>query len=520
MTATDFYTNTYNPDVLSCLANLSNDEVFTPPDIVNKMLDMLPQEIFRDKSTTFLDPSCKSGIFLREIAKRLLVGLESEIPDLQARIDHIFHKQLFGIAITEMTSLLSRRGVYCSKYPNGKYSITSFGDVEGNIRFKKIQHRWVGNRCAFCGASKAEYDRDESLETHAYEFIHTSKPEDILKMKFDVIIGNPPYQLSDGGNAASAIPIYQKFVKQAQKLQPRFLTMIIPSRWFTGGRGLDEFRREMLNDDRIRVLHDFVHASECFPGVEIKGGVCFFLWNRDQRGLCEVFTHNGNGNITQTQRPLLESGMETFIRHSEQISVLHKVQSLNEQSFSEMVSANDPFGFDVREKDSYKRVRAPYEMEPFPGSVDFYYNGWRKAGIGHVNKRYIRKNLELVDNYKVFVPRVWGSGDPRTDWVNPFVASPNSCSTETFLAIGPLSNVRTAENIISYMQTKFFHFMVSLIKSTQQAMQRVYTYVPVQDFSESWTDEKLYAKYRLSAEEIAFIESMVRPMDLGGDDDE
>ena len=312
--------NMHTPDVLSCLSNLSNDEVFTPPEIVNQMLDMLPQELFKSPDTKFLDPACKTGVFLREIAKRLLIGLEEQIQDLQERIDHIFKKQLYGIAITELTSLLSRRSLYCSKYPNGQYSICHFDDAEGNVRYRRMKHTWgKDKKCIYCGTSQegelGEDARGNFLETHAYEWIHTVKPEEIFNMKFDVILSNPPYQLSDGGgNGASAKPIYHLFIQKAMELKPRFITMITPSRWFAGGKGLDEFRDEMLHDDRLRIIHDFPDANDCFSGVQIKGGVSYFLWEKDSHGDCKVYSHKGSNISEPVERPLLEKNCDTFIR--------------------------------------------------------------------------------------------------------------------------------------------------------------------------------------------------------------
>ena len=497
----NLFNKVYNPDVLSCLANLSNDEVFTPPEIVNQMLDMLPQELFRNPDTTFLDPACKTGVFLREIAKRLIKGLEPQFPDLQERIDHIFHKQLFGIAITELTSLLSRRGIYCSKYPNSDFSVSKFDTAQGNIRFKHIDHTWVNGRCKYCGTNKT-YDRGEELETHAYEFIHTDNLEKLFNMKFDVIISNPPYQMSDGGGTgSSAKPIYQLFVEQAKKLKPRYLSMIIPSRWFSGGKGLDDFRASMLSDKRIRHLVDYFNAEECFPGVDISGGVCFFLWDRDTEGECTIISHEGQ-KTTEMTRPLLEENADSFVRFNNAISILRKVRNFKESSFESIVSPRKPFGIEATDKIYEKEDINLIPVYAYPKN-------------GYILKYNIRQNKEWINQYKVFISKAYGERGEFPYFVigKPFIGEKGTCCTETYLVIGANDDKVIVENIKKYMMTKFFRFFVLFKKNTQNAAKNVYTFVPLQDFSKPWTDEELYAKYGLTQEEIDFIESMIRPME-------
>ncbi len=515
--ADSIFENVYNPDVLSCLANLSNDEVFTPPTVANDMLDLLPQELFSNPDTKFLDPACKSGVFLREIAKRLRDGLEHQIPDLNERMEHIFKNQLYGIAITELTSLISRRSLYCSAYPNSEYSVVKFDNAEGNIRFRRINHTWRDGKCVFCGAAQSQYSRGDELETHAYEFIHFLKPEEIFNMKFDVIISNPPYQLSDGGAQASASPLYHLFVQQAMKLNPQYLTMIIPARWYAGGKGLDVFRDAMLDDIHIKELHDFPITDDCFPGVNIRGGICYFLWKKDydnSKKLTKVVTHESKKEYV-VHRHLRYENLDIFIRHGRALEILNKIT--NHKSFVSImpnVSSRKPFGLstDFTKTNEYKSNKIGM-LEP----ISCYGKGKQ---IGYVERNAVKTHSDWIDCWKVFVPRANNIGtELNDDNQNTFLGEPKFICTESYMVIGADMNLTkdSCTNLAKYLRTRFARFCHSLAKVSQDATAKTYRFVPMQDFSKPWTDEELYQKYNLTEEEIAFIESMIKPMDLGGD---
>lgn len=526
-----------NPDVLTCIANLSNDEVFTPPEFANRMLDTLAEawaarndgaNMWADSSVRFLDPCTKSGVFLREIVTRLVKGLEAEIPNLQDRVDHILTRQVFGIGITQLTSLLARRSLYCSKHANGEHSVAkSFVSDGGNIWFERIKHSWVDGKCEFCGAGQNAFDRGEDLETHAYAFIHTDDIKARVAelfgddMQFDVIIGNPPYQLDDGGFGTSAAPIYHKFVEQAKALEPRLLTMIIPARWFAGGKGLDEFRESMLTDDRVRLIDDYLSASDVFPGVGLKGGVCVFLWDRDNPGACRVSTHFKDWPVSTATRPLLEKDVDVFIRFNEGLSILKKVVAVEgaktdslslsgSKRFDRLVSSRKPFGLDTTFKGKATKVAND--------DLLIYQNG----GTGYVSRSLISTGIQLIDQWKLFAGYAApGTGNkdtyPHRIISTPFVGEPGSISSETYLCIGPFDSRAETESALSYLSCRLTRLLILLHKPSQHVTRKVYTFVPTQEWTKRWTDADLYAKYGISDEEIAFIEKVVRPMEAGDD---
>lgn len=522
----DTFNQIYNPDVLLCLANLSNDEVFTPPEVANQMLDLLPQELFEDPNTKFLDPACKSGVFLREIAKRLIKGLKEVFPDLEERIDHICKEQLYGIAITELTSLLSRRSVYCSKYPNGPFSIAHFDNVEGNIRFKSFMHEWdspdvkwtfnkygekvrMWRKCKWCGAPEERYGElnRKGLETHAYEFIHVLHPEEIINMRFDVICSNPPYQLTDAGNGVSATPIFQHFVSQAKKLSPRYMTMIIPARWYAGGKGLDKFREEMLGDHHVRKLVDYESSKDCFDGVNIAGGICYFLWERDSEGDCEI-TNRGEKE-TVLSRPLDE--FPILIRSNLAISIVHKVLEYGIDPYSAHAYPRNPFGFATN-------FRGRTEKEA--GDIEIL----TSKGFQYIPRSSVTKNADIIDSYKVLIGRLVPSNgeldvDPKDGYkviTDTRIIGPGQINTETYLDIGVFKTLEEAKNFEKFLHSKLPRFLLRQAISSLNVTRECFRFVPFEDFRQPWDDERLYKKYGLTEEEIAHVESTIRPMD-GGD---
>jgi site-specific DNA-methyltransferase (adenine-specific) len=516
-----------NPDVLTCIANLSNDEVFTPPELANRMLDTLTEawaashngaNLWADPTVRFLDPCTKTGVFLREITRRLVEGLKDQIPDLQERVNHILTRQVFGIGITRLTALLARRSVYCSKHANGPHSICkAFTTESGNIWFERTEHTWKDGRCVYCGASQSTLDRGEERETHAYAFIHAddirARINDIFgdDMQFDVIIGNPPYQLGQsGGDAVGsfAMPVYQKFVQAAKSLEPRYVVMITPSRWFAGGRGLDGFRQEMLKSRKLKALVDFPNAADAFPGIDLAGGVSYFLWDRSHEGPCEVRT------IAQgiPEKPALRElgAYDIFVRYNMGESILQKVwpNGVSEPTLAAKVSPTQPFGLrtNFRGKDTPNGLKVPVVVRT-------------SQGDSFIERAEVPRNDDWIDRWKVILGLAYGERGPFPYWITsePEILGPGTVCTETYLVIDHFDSEEKAKLFAQYLRTRFVRFLIFLRKNTQHLYSERFKFVPELAMDRKWTDDMLYKKYGISKDEIAFIESMVRPMPADDD---
>lgn len=395
-------------------------------------------------------------------------------------------ENVFVICKTPMAKAITRRTLL--GYRKGKINAHAFDDIIMQLKEKPEQFKEKVLRGRFWNKENKQ-------------------------MKFDAVVGNPPYQVMDGGAQASATPVYNLFVEGVKKLFPNYISMIMPARWFAGGKGLDSFRTNMINDERISILHDYIDAVDCFgSSCEIKGGICYFLWDKSHNGKCEIFTHQDGQITAQQSRTLAEGGGDVFIRYAEGVSVVRKIQPQSINSFEKCVSSQKPFGL---------RTFIHGSPTAFSGAVKLYERG----GVGYIDKKFITKNNEWLNQYKVYISAAYNAGDsyPHQILGKPILGEPNSCCTETYVVIGPFPSREIADNVLSYIKTRFFRFLVMLKKSSQHAAAVVYSFVPLQDFTDKsdidWSkpipeiDRQLYKKYNLTNEEIAFIESKIKPME-------
>jgi site-specific DNA-methyltransferase (adenine-specific) len=495
------------PDILEVIADLSNDEVFTPPRLANQVLDLLPAEVWTNPNLRFLDPGAKTGVFLREVTRRLMDGLSDAIPDEGERLEHILKVMVWGIAITELTSLMARRTLYCSKDATSEHSAVTFQNSSGNVWFNKVEHSFVNGRCKECSAPK-DLER-EGRDNYAYAFIHQqgrTQLEKELPVKFDVIIGNPPYQMDGGAGGTSASPLYNVFVEQAKSLNPDYLAMIIPSRWMAGGRGLEDFRENMLNDSKVSHLVDYPNTKDVFPGVEIKGGVCYFLWSSNHKGPAQMTIVRGEEKFGPVSRDLSE--FDVLVRDGRALDILHIVQGKGESTIETMISGNTPFGLATNFK-GYSKSATKANDE-----IKIYLFGEGKRSEGFAPDSVVQKNRALIGEWKVLLPAAYGAGEtvPHQILGQSIISEPKSACTQTYLTFGPFTNRKQAENAQRYLNTRVARFLVSLRKISQDAQASVYSWVPAQDWDIEWSDDLLTKKYGLSADHWNYIQSMVKEM--------
>lgn len=440
---------------------LSDSEIVTPAKVADEMVAILPFEELNEKADAkFLDIASKEGEF--SVA-------------LYRRFGEKVKPGLYAIATSPLAYEFTHK-VY-----------TLLGMPVENIYADFTSYDLIGE------------NNNEIIKQ-------------LTDMKFDVVIGNPPYQESDGGAGASAKPIYNQFVNVSKEVGSTYLCIIMPSRWMAGGKGLDEFRNAMLNDKHIAELHDFMHPEDVFPNTNNRGGVCYFMRNANYDNTehkVKVVTHYENYSHT-AQRSLKTDDLDIFVRDSQAIDILDKVvNAIHFQSISIIISARKPFGFE-------SQIIKTSIFHDTRDNMDIPILCYGKAArIGYIELSEIHSHPEWIDKWKVYVPESNNIGtELNDDNQNSFVGAPGTICTETYLVVGAELDLtqEKASNLSNYLRTRFARFLLSLAKISQHGTSKTYRFIPLQDFSKSWTDAELYAKYGLTAEEIDFIESKIKPM--------
>ena len=508
-------------------------EVFTAEREVNAMLDLVKQETERVDSR-FLEPACGDGNFLSEILRRKLEAAKKRAmpPRKKRPLPIEFEKQsviavssVYGVDLLLDNVLACRRRLY--DIWNAEYEAVCRGEVSEErreaVRFILSRNIVCGNALSLKAADENGSDTDEPIVFSEWSFVTGTKMQrrdfrfdkllageygaSATRKKradaFDVIIGNPPYQLSDGGGGAgrSAAPVYHFFVQQAKRLNPRYVSMIIPSRWFNGGKGLGGFRQSMLNDGRMAKIVDYADSRDCFKGVDIPGGVCYFLWDNRHQGTCAVTNVAKDGSTDTEERALNE--FDTFIRQNRAVGIVKKAQARGETMMSEMVSSRKPFGLESK--------------QTFDANGDIVLRS--SAGIGKVLRSRLLSGFDLVDKWKVIVSKVAfeHAGVPDKEGKMRVLSvvqklAPLSACTESYLVAGAFDSEGEADHLLAYLNTKFARFLIMQMLASMNMSRSSYSFVPVQSWEKAWSDEELYDKYGLSDDEIAFVEHMIRPM--------
>ena len=563
-----------NFDILETITNVGNDEVFTPRKTCDMMLDSLPEEVWHNPNYKWLNPATKNGIFEREIAIRLDEGLKEIILDQEKRRKHILQNMIYAIGQTKFTANVARRTLYyCSQanrkcdgkiaedghYVNG-YAIGNgswFNDKEGNIKTPNKNHEFVDSsgkkipddcadenrkkyKCKYCGINgDSNYNDANQREKYAYDFIHVDSDSirafcankffgGDKKMKFDIIIGNPPYQLSDGGGGqkTSSSPIYQKFVNQAFALNAKYVCMIIPARWTVKGKGkeLEDFKNQMLGDHRVIEFHLFPNSTQCFPNNDIPGGVCFFSWQNDYDGKCYFYTHTTEGDVLHSQRYLKEGDMDVVVRDSRQLSILKKVsqyiQANNCGNLSNIVSARNPFGLDsklLKEETLYKQL-PDYSDTPFENCFSVIgMNAQNKRDIKYFSNKFIlKKGKNLSNCYKLFLGKATVGGQTLGEALKitllgqPICGNPNELCTDSYLVLGPLETPDERDKLLSFLSTKTVRFLLGCRASSQNLSRDSFSFIPsIFKNPSNSNDKNLFELFKFTQEEQNYISEMI-----------